>query len=382
MLNEDLDHMARIAMSREVLNNVLLHVLKLKVSDIYFQTDSPIYIKLNNHVYTISKNRITDYTMKQIMTILANSDDAAMDVMQGRPLNGSYKFRIANGQKRTDVRFRVNAIADVKGINISMRLNPSKIPKLTDIGMTTQDPIYQNMFPRKGGVLVTGPTDSGKTTLLYACIHERLLDPEQSFVFNSFESPIEGDLDKVLKENKITNKLVSQVEVPAGVANFNAGFDEALRRNSDIIMTGEVRTSEDVEGFVNGIIKTGRLLLATMHTPNIPSTINRMLNALSGLGEGARASLAYDLVEGLHLVVAQNLLTTVDKKRVAVKEHLVFDQTVKDRLHSVGPTRYSEELKKIMREKGNTIVDDAKIKLNQKIISQAEFSRFEISNGY
>ena len=100
------------------------------------------------------------------------------------------------------------------------------------------------------------------------------------------------------------------------------------------------------------------------------------------MGEGARASLAYDLVEGLHLVVAQNLLTTVDKKRVAVKEHLVFDQTVKDRLHSVGPTRYSEELKKIMREKGNTIVDDAKIKLNQKIISQAEFSRFEISNGY
>jgi defect-in-organelle-trafficking protein DotB len=369
-------------MSDDYLREILIHVAKNKASDVYFMTDFLVTIKKNNAVVPLSRTPLSEFACKRVINIMAGNDDAYMNIMQGKPRNFSYRFKtkLPNG-RRIQIMFRVNAIRDEPGICISMRYNPHDILSLKDLNMSAESPIYTNMFPRKGLVLVTGPTDSGKTTLLYACLREAILDKSRSFVLNTYESPIEGNLKLVARTHQITNKLISQCEVPQSVPTFNDGLNESLRRNSDIILTGEIRKSDEVEAVVNGVGKMGRLILGTMHTTTTANTVNRMITAIDG-SEGEKRAMSYDLIEGLHMVVSQALLRSTDGRRIAVNEHLVFDQSIKSRVQKAGMENYSKEIKKIMIEKGNTIVDDAKIKLHEGKISQNEFDRFLETCGY
>lgn len=381
-IDEDLEREAWTSMSDDSLRDILLHVAKNKVSDVYFQTESVVKVKKNNTVIPMSKAPLSEFACKRVINIMAGNDDAYMNIMQGKPRNFSYRFKakLPSG-KRVQVMFRVNAIRDEPGICVSMRYNPSDILSLEQIGLDVNSPIYKNMFPRKGLVIVTGPTDSGKTTLLYACLREAVIDPTRSFVLNTYESPIEGNLKAVARKHNIINKVISQSEVPQAVDSFNDGLNESLRRNSDIILTGEIRKSDEVEAVVNGVGKMGRLILGTMHTTTTANTVNRMITAIDG-SEGEKRAMAYDLIEGLHMVVSQALLKTADGGRVAVSEYHVFDQKTKARLQKAGMENYSKEIKKIMIEKGNTILDDAKMKLQEKIITQDEFDRFSETCGY
>jgi Tfp pilus assembly pilus retraction ATPase PilT len=381
-IDEGLEREAWTSMSEDSLRDILLHVAKNKVSDVYFQTEGVVKVKKNNTVVPISKAPLSEFACKRVINIMAGNDDAYMNIMQGKPKNFSYRFKtkLPNG-RRVQIMFRVNAIRDEPGICVSMRYNPSDILSLEQIGLDANSPIYKNMFPRKGLVIVTGPTDSGKTTLLYACLREAVIDPDRSFVLNTYESPIEGNLKAVARKYNVINKVISQSEVPQAVGSFNDGLNESLRRNSDIILTGEIRKSDEVEAVVNGVGKMGRLILGTMHTTTTANTVNRMITAIDG-SEGEKRAMAYDLIEGLHMVVSQALLKTADGGRVAVSEHHVFDQKTKTRLQKVGMENYSQEIKKIMLEKGNTILDDAKMKLQDKIITQDEFDRFSETCGY
>ena len=292
-ITEELESEAWTAMTDESLRAILLHAASKKVSDIFFQTDCHVKIKKDNRVYAISRTPLSEFACKRAINILAGNDDAYISIMQGKPKNFSYRFKTKlQGGKRVQIIFRVNAIRDEPGVCISMRYNPSEIASLKDIGKTPEDPIYKNMFPRKGLVLVTGPTDSGKTTLLYACLREAIVDPERSFVLNTYESPIEGNLKLVARKNNVTNKLISQSEVPLATPTFNDGLDESLRRNSDIILTGEIRTSEEVKAVVNGVGKMGRLILGTLHTTTISSCVNRMTTSIDG-SEGEKLSLIH-----------------------------------------------------------------------------------------
>jgi len=381
-IDAGLEREAWTSMSDDSLREILLHVAKNKASDVYFQTECLVTVKKNNMVWPISKTPLSEFACKRVINIMAGNDDAYMNIMQGNPKNFSFRFKTKlPGGKRIQIMFRVNALRDEPGICISMRYNPSDILSLDQIGLTKDHPIYRNMFPRKGLVLVTGPTDSGKTTLLYACLREAVLDKEKSFVLNTYESPIEGNLKLVARNHGVFNKVISQSEVPQSVPTFNDGLNESLRRNADIILTGEIRKSDEVEAVVNGVGKMGRLILGTMHTTTTANTINRMITAIDG-SEGEKRAMAYDLIEGLHMVVSQALLRTVDGKRIAVNEYHIFDQATKIRLQKVGMENYSNEIKKIMIEKGNTIVDDAKMKLQEGLISQEEFDRFSETSGY
>lgn len=378
----DLEREAWTSMNENLLRLILIHIAKCNVSDVYFQTESIVKVKKNNSVHPVSKTTLSEFACKRVINIMAGNDDAYINIMQGNPKNFSYRFKWTTPRgKRVSIMFRVNAIRDEPGICISMRHNPSDTSSLEDIGLDASCYIYQNMFPRKGMVLVTGPTDSGKTTLMYACLSEAVKDPKKSFVLNTYESPMESNLKAVARKHNIINKLISQSEVPQAVASFTDALDESLRRNADIIVTGEIRKSNEVEAVVNGVGKMGRLIIGTLHTTTIANSVNRMITAIDG-SEGEKRAMAYDLIEGLHMVVSQALLSSSNGGRLAVNETLVFDQKIKNRLHSVGMENYSSEIKKIMFEKGNTILDDAKMKLQDNAITQEEFALFSETCGY
>jgi Tfp pilus assembly pilus retraction ATPase PilT len=388
LMSEDIDEALYSFIDEKLLRKILLWGKLINVSDIAFQEGMPVIIKKNNLVFPITRGTLDTSVISRFLGIIygaKDGDDSAFQrVMSVDDTNTTYVFKVGDsGTEKQSVRYRVNCIRDAEGgASIRMRLNNEQILKLEDIGLTEASEIYQNMFPVKGLNLVTGSVDSGKTTLIYACLGNFIeRDPRSAFI-DTFESPIEGNLKAVAQKAKVFNKIVNQCPVPIGVKSFSQGVEEALRRNTDIILAGEVRKPDEAVGLVQGVLSTGKLLMATLHTDNIPVTFSRLLEMLHSDNEGKMRSMIYDLISSMNMIVSQKLLTTVDLSRVAVNEVLVFTKEIKKRLNSIPIEKVSSEIEKIMLESGSTMVDKAESLRDQGIISEETFLKFKDSFSY
>lgn len=369
-------------MTVELFRKILIWAKGIEVSDISFQVDFPIKIKKNNMVFNISRCSLQPSALTRMVGIIygaADGDDSAYQrVMAGKDNQSTYAFsQGVPGQEKESFRFRTSVLRDGSDdVSIIMRLNRDEILTLDKIGQSPLGPIYKNMFPLKGLNFITGSVDSGKTTLLYACMVEFILTSKRGAFINTFENPIEGDLRRVARENKIHNKVVSQCPVPIGVASYLEAIDVSLRRNTDIIVLGEIRTQEEVMGAIKGVLSTGKLIIGTLHTQNIPVSFSRLINTLQSSNEGQMRALVYDLISSMNMIVSQTLLQTVDLKRVAVNEVLIFTKEVKARLLAVPMEKLSAEITAIMKESNNTMVDMARKYFEAGIISSEIFEQF------
>lgn len=375
------------SMDAKVFRRILLHGFKLEVSDISFQEGMPVIIKKNNLVFRITRSYLQRATIKNIVSVVHNAqegDDSALTtIMQGNPSNLTYSYKVPIPGGHEGIRYRVNVLREgERGVSLVMRLNKEDIFDLDQIGLSEEHIIYKNMFPTKGLNLVTGSVDSGKTTLLYACLKHFILNSPRSAFIDTYESPIEGNLRDLPSKFEVFNKKVSQMAVPWAVPSFAAGITESLRRNADIILTGEVRTPDEVNGVINGVMQTGKLILGTMHTDNTSMSVNRMIYALNNSSEAEVKSKVYDLLSSLNMVVSQKLLETVNMKRTAVNETFIVTKEIRDTLQALPIDRVAREIKGIMVEQKATIVDNARKRLEAGIISEQVFDEFQASYSY
>ena len=360
----------------------------IDVSDIIFQVDSPVKIKKNGLVFPITRSELTSNTLVRCIGIIygaRDGDDSAYQrVMSGEDSNTTYTYKTGvAGKLKKEIRYRVNCLRDGDiDVTVSMRLNKSQISTLSEIGQSSDGELYQNMFPVKGITLITGSVDSGKTTLIYACLNEFILRHKRHAFIDTYENPIEGNLRDVVKKNNIQNKSVRQCPVPLGVKTYTSAIHQSLRRNTDIILLGEIRTQEEVIGLINGALATGKHLMGTLHTDSIPVTFSRLYNTLSSSNEGQMRSLIYDLIKNFNMIVSQKLLHTIDLKRIAVYETLIFTKSIKERLLSVPMEQLTSEIVLIMKESNDTMVHKAKKLFDNNVISSEEYYEFEAGFSY
>ena len=214
---------------------------------------------------------------------------AGMDIAERRrPQDG--RTRIDLGDVLLDG--RVSTIPTLLGEKVVIRLLRSheKPLGLDELGM---EPDELDLFTRyldrpQGLLLLTGPTGSGKTTTLYACL-QRLSSPETNIT--SLEDPIEYQIAGV-------NQM--QVLEVAGIT-FAKGLRSILRQDPDIVMVGEIRDAETAEISMQAA-HTGHLVLTTVHANSSPSAITRLID----LGVDPRS-----ISSSLSLVIAQRLLRRV-----------------------------------------------------------------------
>lgn len=386
-LSQDLE-MSLSSITEREFREILVLAVKLNFSDITFRANDKIKLKKDNQVFPISANPISSQTLNNIVSILHKAqpgdESSVMLVKGGKPSNLSYAFTVSTEErKRITYRFRSNMMRDGESdISIVMRLNSDAIKPLKSIGLCEDEPIYTNMFPTRGLNLITGPVDSGKTTLLFSALGHFIVTSERAVFIDTFESPIESNLREVILANNIENKSVSQCPVPQGVASFALGMAEALRRNTDIIVTGEIRTQEEVEGVIAGVRSTGKLIIGTLHTNNIPSTISRMISALHSKNEGQMLMQIHDLIDALNMIVSQKLIERVGGGRIAVNEMILFTKELKKELKSVEPNLISDLLAQKMKEQKKTMVDMAKRFLDEGEITERTFIDFEREFSY
>ncbi|NES41779.1 ATPase, T2SS/T4P/T4SS family, partial [Moorena sp. SIO2C4] len=170
-----------------------------------------------------------------------------------------------------------------------------------------------------GIILITGPTGSGKSTTLAAMIRH-LNETEYKHIVT-----IEDPVEYVHRSRKC---LISQREVGLHTHEFHHALRSVLREDPDIILIGEMRDRITVDTALQAA-QTGHLVLGTLHTRNAISSINRLLNLYN---PDEQSAIRIQIAESLLAVIAQLLVPTIDKGRIAVHDILINTPTVQDYL--------------------------------------------------
>jgi twitching motility protein PilT len=206
-------------------------------------------------------------------------------------------------------RFRVNVHMQKGCVEAALRRVPLEIPSFELLGLPS---ILENLARKPNGlVLVTGPTGSGKTTTLAAMLD--LINRERESIVICIEDPIE-----FIHTNK--KSVIKQREVFSDTKSFANALRHVLREDPNVIMVGEMRDLETISTTITAA-ETGHLVLATLHTPNAPQTIQRIIDVFPPTQQ---TQIKLQLADCLQGVVSQLLLPHISGKgRVMASEIMV-----------------------------------------------------------
>ena len=230
-----------------------------------------------------------------------------LDIAERRlPQDGRLKIRASN----RDIDVRVSTLPTIYGEKIVMRIldTAGASHSLDKLGIEPQlFAVLKNALAQPHGIMiVTGPTGSGKSTTLYACLNH-LRDPTMNIT--TVEDPVEYRLAGI-----------NQVQVKSDInLTFAACLRSILRQDPDIVLIGEIRDKETVEIAIKASL-TGHLVLSTFHTNDAPSAVTRLINM--GIEP-------YLLSSSLNLIIAQRLVRKICEK---CKEPTTLSEQVLKRL--------------------------------------------------
>ncbi|MDA8359309.1 MAG: PilT/PilU family type 4a pilus ATPase [Actinomycetota bacterium] len=192
-------------------------------------------------------------------------------------------------------RFRVNVCLQRGSIAVALRPIPHEIPEFDTLGLPSAIRSFTEL--RRGLVLVTGPTGSGKSTSLASLID--IINRSKPLHIVTVEDPIE-----FLHGHK--RSVISQREVGADTASFSEALRRVLRQDPDVILVGELRDLETIATALTAA-ETGHLVFATLHTQDAPSTIDRIIDVFP---PNQQDQIRIQLGSSLQGVVTQQLVPT------------------------------------------------------------------------
>lgn len=248
-------------------------------------------------------------------------------------------------------RFRCNYFNQRSGCAAVFRQIPSKVLTADDLGLPKV--LTQAAMLKKGLVLVTGPTGSGKSTTLAAMIDHANKHRKDHII--TVEDPIEF-------VHQSQGCMVNHREVGLHTESFSAALRGALREDPDIILVGEMRDLETIRLAVEAAA-TGHLVFGTLHTTNAPKTVDRVIEVFPPEEQN---QIRNTLSTSLRCVVAQNLFKRADiKGRCAALEILVCNSAVGNLIRE-GKTFQIPSQMQLGKKMGMQTLDDAIHELLQK----------------
>ncbi|MBK8098578.1 MAG: Flp pilus assembly complex ATPase component TadA [Planctomycetes bacterium] len=286
--SEDLLDVANKAPIIKLVNMLLFQALKLRASDIHLQPYADrmqVRMRIDGVLYDMDTvpRRAQEAIISRVKVM------GKMDIAERRlPQDGRASIRIGDG----DVDVRISTVPVTSGERVVFRIldKTTKIYSLDQIGLTPENhrTISRYINYSHGVVFVTGPTGSGKTTTLYACL-DAINAPELNIL--TIEDPVEYNLDGISQV---------QVNVKKGLT-FATGLRSFLRQDPDVMMVGEVRDNETADIAIRAAL-TGHLVFSTVHTNDSASTVTRLIDI------GVEP---YLVSSSLLCVIAQRLLRTI-----------------------------------------------------------------------
>ena len=287
--------------------DALFQMMKQRgASDLHISSGAPPILRLHGEMEKLNYPPLTDQQARALLFEILNEEQRA-EFASRRDLDFAYAL--------PDVaRFRGNVLETFRGIAGVFRIIPSKILTADQLGLP--EGIRKLTMLKKGLVLVTGPTGSGKSTTLAAMID--LINKTRREHILTLEDPLE-----FIHENQ--QSLVNQRQIGQHSQSFANALRAALREDPDVILVGEMRDLETISLAMTAA-ETGHLVFGTLHTNSAAKTIDRIIDAFP---KDSQEQVRTMLGESLKGVICQQLLKRVDGKgRVAGLEILICNAAV------------------------------------------------------
>jgi twitching motility protein PilT len=287
---------------------LLEQVIKADASDLHLQVGSPPVLRVDGALKPVENAPIlTDEDVEHLIFAVLDEDQKEV-LIKDKEVDFSFAFGDYG-------RYRVNAFHERGNLAAALRLIPSKIRTLDELGMPKVVSRFTE-FPR-GLVLVTGPTGSGKSTTLAAMVDK--INTERAVHILTVEDPIEY-------AHHSKKSIVVQREIHYDTYSFGAALRSSLREDPDVVLIGEMRDLETISAAIT-IAETGHLVLATLHTNSAAQSIDRMIDVFpSHQQQQIRVQIA-GMLQG---ICSQRLIPTIGGGRVAAAEILVATGAVRN----------------------------------------------------
>jgi twitching motility protein PilT len=290
------------------LTELLAFVVKQKASDLHLSSGLPPMIRVHGDVKKIN---LPAMDHKDVHGMIYDIMNDGQRKFYEENLECDFSFAVPNL-----ARFRVNAFVQNRGAAAVMRTIPSKILSLEQLKCPK---IFEELADQpRGVVLVTGPTESGKSTTLAAMVNHKNENEEGHIL--TIEDPIE-----FVHETK--KCLINQREVGPHTLSFANALRSALREDPDVILVGEMRDLETIRLALSGA-ETGHLVFGTLHTSSAAKTIDRIVDVFPAAEKDMIRAM---ISESIRAIISQTLLKTKDGSgRVAAHEIMVGTPAIRN----------------------------------------------------
>ncbi|MCR4928964.1 MAG: type IV pilus twitching motility protein PilT [Lachnospiraceae bacterium] len=318
------------------IEEVLQVAMDSRASDIHLTAGLPPKMRVNGHLlnmdFPVLKPEDTLDIVGQIMT----EHQKQMFEERGEL---DMSFAVTNLG-----RYRVNAFRQRGSVAMALRAVNTVIPTPAQLGVPNA---VVELYNRKRGlVLVTGPTGSGKSTTLASIIDKANNNRDAHII--TLEDPIE-----YLHLHKVA--MVNQREVGFDTMSYANALRAALREDPDIILVGEMRDYETISVAVTAA-ETGHLVLSTLHTIGAASTIDRIIDVFP---PHQQQQIRVQLANVLEAVISQQLIPTADgRSRVAAFEVMLGNHAVRNLIRE-GKSHQLQSVMQTNRKMGMITMDEA-----------------------
>ena len=258
-------------------------------SDLHLSTGSAPLFRINGDLVQSKFKPLSHEETKSILfEILSEKQRSSFE--EKRDLDFAYEIQGL-------ARFRGNLLMQYRGIAAVFRIIPNKILTADDLGLP--EGVRKLTHLKKGMVLVTGPTGSGKSTTLAAMID--LVNSTRQDHIITLEDPLE-----FIHPNKMS--LINQRQIGEHTEGFDSALRAALREDPDVILVGEMRDLETIKLAISAA-ETGHLVFGTLHTNTAPKTIDRIIDVFP---TDQQMQIRAMLSESLKGVICQQLVKKAD----------------------------------------------------------------------
>jgi len=291
-----------------ILRDLLLLTIQEGASDLHLTEKSPPIFRIDGRLVALKAEAFNrDQIQEMIYSILSDTQKAKFE--EEKELDFSLALTGLD-------RFRVNVHIQRGSVEAAFRRISLFIPSMEELQLP---PVISDLARKQNGlVLVTGPTGTGKTTTLASIIN--LINSERTCVIMCIEDPIEY----IFTNNK---SVIKQREVHRDTNSFAEALKRCLRQDPDVIVVGEMRDLETISTALTAA-ETGHLVLATVHTPDAPQTIERIIDVFPPYQQ---QQVRLQLSSALQGVISQKLAPRASGKgRIMVPEIMVATAGVRN----------------------------------------------------
>ena len=320
------------------LDEILQEAVDRHASDIHITAGRPVIFRIDGDLRPLDGEKLSPEQIEELVVPLFADNDRLVETMEK---TGEIDFAHSLYGRG---RFRVNVFKQRGTLAMVMRLLPFKIPAPRELGLPAS---VQELCQRKRGlVLVTGATGSGKSTTLASLIN--MINKTYSKHIITLEDPIEY-------LHRHEKSIVNQREIGDDTESYAGALRAALREDPDVILVGGMRDLETIQTAITAA-ETGHLVFSTLHTNSAADTINRVIDVFP---PHQQQQIRVQLASVIECVISQQLLPIqTGSGRVAAFEVMMGTSAVRNLIRE-GKAFQIPSMIQTSKKQGMQSMDDA-----------------------